>query len=274
MVTNLSCREAQTPLFLLTSFDGILGMNVIYAGSAGYYPPPGSPNYEGVSFLGDPGGGASGYGNPNLSAALGSGLSESSYAQYGQAPTTANVTFIISRFVLPEGTADAATPYAAMGRQPLVGASLPATLLSSYEPFSILDHYDAWLAHTYGAPRVWNISLVGQSSWIREVDGWASDDTAYWVDFNGLQWAGYGMELGFTALNAPANITLSLGTAALGTPNGGSETLTFIKAGPQSRYLACFDLARLAIDLTGGTTPASSQTLASSSEPASSSEQL
>jgi len=278
-VTNLSCRDTQTSLLRVSQYNGGLGMDVIYLSSAGYYPPAGAPHpYAGVFFPGNPGGGAAGFGNPNLSAGFGWGGCASLNA--GQPPTAGNVCFIVSRFVPNALGPDTLTKFAAMGRQPLVGAYTPATGLCSYEEFSILDHYDAWLVHTYGAPRVWSISLVGQSSWIRVVDGWASDDTAFYIDGDGsnvegaeLSWGGYGWAFGFTALAAPTNLTVTQG-AALGTPNGGSEMLAVLQAAAQNRYLACFNLARLAIDLTGGTTPASSQLLASSSQPASSSQQL
>jgi hypothetical protein len=141
--------------------------------------------------------------------------------------------------------------------------------------------------HTFGLPRAVSVSLVGQPSWICSVDSWGSADGIAILD--GLVWGpggpGFGISGGllpWTALSAPANVTLGAGTINP-TPNGGSDMCTILTTpaqpsptapNPQQRYTALFNLARVAIDLTVGTTPSTPQLLASSSQFASSSQQL
>jgi hypothetical protein len=277
-VTNLSCRLTQSPLLRVSQYFAGLDMDITYGGSptpAGY--PPGAPSNLSFSFPDDHPDSGTTIQVLGVDPTVGSGLGWGGCAAInaGQQPTAGNVAFIVSQFV-PSG-ADTITCFAAMGRQPM---SNPGAYFQSYEEYSILDHFDAYVIHTYGAPRTFNISLVSQSSWIRTLDGWASADVAFAIDGDGslismswLSFGGIGMGFGFTAIAAPENIAVPA-AAYIPTPNGGCETATILQADPGKRYQACFNLARLAIDLTNGTTTTSKPTLASSSQPASSSQEI
>jgi hypothetical protein len=274
-VTNLSCRSTQSPLLRVSQYFAGLDMDITYGGSptpAGY--PPGAPSNLSFSFPDDHPDSGTTIQVLGVDPTVGSGLGWGGCAviNAGQQPTAGNVAFIVSQFV-PSG-ADTVTCFAAMGRQPM-------TNFQSYEEFSILDHYDAYLLHTYGAPRVFNVRLAGQTSWMRPLDGWAAPDAAFAIDGDGssiamsslyIPFVGYGGGIGMTALAAPAD-TLAGPSVTTSTPNGGGETFTVLQGAAQTRYTACFDLARLAIDLTAGTVSGST-IYASSSQPASSSQQI
>jgi hypothetical protein len=175
----------------------------------------------------------------------------------GQLPTAGNVAFLPMEFILPTGVTDD-TPFKCMAR-------------SSYQEYDNHDNYDAYVLHTFGLPRALSVSLVGQSSWICSVDSWGSADGIFYLDGDNDLWApGFGSGgqnfglIPWTALPAPANVTLGAGVTNP-TSNGGGEVCTILQTpNPQQRYTALFDLARVAIDLTVGTTPATTHLLASS----------
>ena len=240
-----------------------------------FYPNPTQLTYYGFGF----GGGDPAVVDLVLGAGFGNnGADPSNNVNPGQAPSAANVAFLSMEFVLsgPDGT-----PFMCMGRATIQGTA------GAYQEYDNHDNYDAYVLHTFGLPRAVSVSLVGQPSWICSVDCWGSADGIAILD--GLVWGpggpGFGISGGllpWTALSAPANVTLGAGTTNP-TPNGGSDMCTILTTpsqpsptapNPQQRYTALFNLARVAIDLTVGTTPSTTQLLASSSQFASSSQQL
>jgi len=274
-VTDVKSRLHHSNLCRCLQAFGGLGGSVVYQGSALFYPNPTQLTYYGFGF----GGGDPAVVDLVLGAGFGSnGADPSNNVNPGQAPSAANVAFLSMEFNLsgPDGT-----PFKCMGRAAIQGTA------GSYQEYDNHDNYDAYVLHTFGLPRAVSVSLVGQPSWICSVDCWGSADGVAILD--GLVWGpggpGFGISGGllpWTALSAPANVTLGAGRINP-TPNGGSDICTILTTpsqpsptapNPQQRYTALFNLARVAIDLTVGTTPSTTQLLASSSQFASSSQQL
>jgi len=231
-VTNINARVTASQLFRVVQFSASLGMDVYYTSSARYNPPPNYPFWQGVLFgeWGDPRPVA-----PNISAGLDGGGCCNVNA--GQQPTAGNVSFICSVFTVPSGDAGYG-PNAAFGR------------VQGYQGDGIQDQWDAYAVHTYGAPRMFNVQLIGQNSWLRTVDGWNTPDAMFKCNgYSNIAQGGLG-SLPFTTLAAPANVTLSAPQFTSSTPNGGVETNMVLTAPAQQRFTALFNLARLAIDLS------------------------
>ena len=271
-VTDVKSRLNHSNLCRCLEAYGALGGDAIMAGGAGFYPDSTMLSYYGFGF-----GGGNGAGMAVVDLVLSAGFGSNSAdpannINPGQAPSAANVAFLSTEYIL--AGADG-TPFMCMGRA-IIGQGVG---MGAYQEYDNHDNYDAYVLHTFGLPRTVSVSLVGQPSWICSVDCWAGADGIAILD--GLVWGlggpGFGISGGllpWTALPAPADVILGAG-ATNPTPNGGSDICTILTTpGPQQRYTALFNLARVAIDLTVGTTPSTTQLLASSSQFASSSQQV
>jgi len=253
-VTDVKSRLHHSNLCrCLQAYGGLTGSAIMAGGS--FFPDPTMLSYYGFGF-----GGANGAGMAVVNLVLGAGFGSNgadpaNNVNPGQAPSAANVAFLSMEFNLagPDGT-----PFKCMGRATIQGT---AGLIRNTTTTTIMTPTCCTRSACRGRyPSVWWATQLDLL-----VDCWGSADGIAILD--GLVWGpggpGFGISGGllpWTALSAPANVTLGAGRTNP-TPNGGSDVCTILTTpsqpsptatNPQQRYTALFNLARVAIDLTVG----------------------